>query len=56
VIVAGAAVGDTRLADELESAGINVQAIGDATGLGLIVKATTTAAEAVASLPTSNNC
>ena len=56
VIVAGAAVGDTRLADELESAGINVQAIGDATGLGLIVKATATAAEAVASLSTSDNC
>jgi hypothetical protein len=32
----------------LQAAGLPVQCIGDCTGLGLIVKATTTAAEAVA--------
>lgn len=47
VIVAGKPVADTRLADELSAAGLNVQSIGDSTGLGLIAKATHTATEAV---------
>lgn len=50
VIVAGEAVGDTSLADALGSSGCNVQVIGDASGLGLIAKATATAAEAVSRL------
>ena len=48
VVVTGEPVADTRFADALRAAKINVQSIGDSTGLGLIVKATTTAAEAVA--------
>ena len=50
VIVAGEVRGEQGLAQALSTAGLPVQAIGDATGLGLIVKATRTAAEAVASL------
>ncbi len=48
VIVTGEPVADTTFADALQAAGIAAQSIGDCTGLGLIVKATTTAAEAVA--------
>lgn len=47
IIVAGHALADTALADELTAAGLAVQAIGDCTGLGLIAKATHSAAEAV---------
>jgi len=47
IIVAGNAVADTALADDLAAAGLTVQAIGDCTGLGLIAKATHSAAEAV---------
>lgn len=50
VIVAGEVRAARELAEELAAAGLPVQAIGDATGLGLIVKATRTAAEAVAAL------
>jgi hypothetical protein len=50
VIVAGEVHSARDLAEELAAAGLPVQAIGDATGLGLIVKATRTAAEAVAAL------
>lgn len=50
VIVAGEVHASRDLADEFAAAGLPVQAIGDATGLGLIVKATRTAAEAVAAL------
>ncbi len=50
VIVAGTPVADTRFADELVARGVTVQSIGDSTGLGLIVKATRTAAEAVAAI------
>ncbi len=48
VIVAGEPIADTTFADALQAAGLPVQCIGDCTGLGLIVKATTSAAEAVA--------
>ncbi len=48
VIVTGEPIADTTFADALLAAGLPVQCIGDCTGLGLIVKATTTAAEAVA--------
>jgi len=48
VIVTGEPIADTAFADALQAAGLPVQSIGDCTGLGLIVKATTTAAEAVA--------
>ena len=48
VIVTGEVIADTAFADALQAAGLPVQSIGDCTGLGLIVKATTTAAEAVA--------
>ena len=47
-IVCGEPVGDDTFADDLRSADMSVQSIGDSTGLGLIVKATRTAAEAVA--------
>ena len=50
VIVAGDVRAETGLADALGDAGLEVRTIGDATGLGLIVRATSTAAEAVASL------
>lgn len=50
IIIAGEAVAHTDLGDTLEQQGINVQVIGDATGLGLIVKATRSAAEAIATL------
>jgi 2,4-dienoyl-CoA reductase (NADPH2) len=50
IIVAGEAIADTSLAQTLEAEGISVYSIGDSTGLGLIVKATRTAAEAVAKL------
>jgi len=50
IVVAGEVVADRGVAEELESAGLPVTAIGDATGLGLIAKATQTAAEAVAVL------
>lgn len=48
VIVTGEPTADTTFSDALQAAGLPVQCIGDCTGLGLIVKATTTAAEAVA--------
>ena len=47
IIVAGFASADTNLADTLKAAGLPVQAIGDSTGLGLIAKATHSAAEAI---------
>lgn len=50
IIVAGAPVADTALAQALEARGMSVHSIGDSTGLGLIAKATRTAAEAVAAL------
>ena len=50
VIVAGEPAGDVAFAEALQAAGLPVQSIGDCTGLGLIVKATTTAAEAVANI------
>jgi len=50
ILVAGEPVADTSLADALGDAGFEVQAIGDCTGLGLIVGATASAAEAVARL------
>ena len=48
VIVSGEPRANTHFADSLQAAGINVHSVGDCTGLGLIVKATRTAAEAVA--------
>ena len=48
VIVTGEVIADTTFAAALQAAGLPVQSIGDCTGLGLIVKATTSAAEAVA--------
>jgi 2,4-dienoyl-CoA reductase-like NADH-dependent reductase (Old Yellow Enzyme family) len=53
IIVAGDPVADTSLAQSLEGEGIRVHSIGDSTGPGLIVKATRTAAEAVASFSAS---
>lgn len=50
IIVAGDPVADTSIAQALEDAGMRVYAVGDSTGPGLIVKATRTAAEAVAAL------
>lgn len=50
VIVAGEVRASLELSRELSSAGLPVTTVGDATGLGLIVKATRTAAEAVAAL------
>ena len=50
VIVAGHVLPDTRLADELERHGQRVYRVGDCTGLGLIAKATRTAAEAVCAI------
>lgn len=50
IIVAGHAVVNTTLTDSLKEAGLPVQAIGDCAGLGLIAKATHTAAEAVNNL------
>ncbi|MFK8021315.1 MAG: hypothetical protein AB8B86_16240 [Pseudomonadales bacterium] len=50
VIVAGSPQPDTSLAEVISKEGIRVQSIGDSTGLGLIVKATSTAAEAVANI------
>lgn len=50
IIVAGHATVNTTLTDSLKEAGLPVQAIGDCTGLGLIAKATHTAAEAVNNL------
>lgn len=50
IIVAGRAAANTALTDRLKEAGLPVQAIGDCTGLGLIAKATHTAAEAVNNL------
>jgi 2,4-dienoyl-CoA reductase (NADPH2) len=50
VIVTGEPTGDVAFANALQAAGLPVQSIGDCTGLGLIVKATTTAAEAVAKI------
>ncbi|MDE0951160.1 MAG: FAD-dependent oxidoreductase [Halioglobus sp.] len=50
VIVAGTAQANTELAEALSAEGLRVQSIGDCTGLGLIVKATSTAAEAVANI------
>ncbi len=50
IIVAGDPVADTSLAQALEAEGMSVHSIGDSTGLGLIAKATRTAAEAVAAL------
>ncbi|MDZ7784841.1 MAG: FAD-dependent oxidoreductase [Halioglobus sp.] len=50
VLVAGDPVADTSFADALGDAGLEVQAIGDCTGLGLIAGATASAAEAVARL------
>lgn len=49
MLLAGSVVADTALANALRDAGIDeVQAIGDCSGPGLIVKATRSAAEAVA--------
>ena len=48
VIVSGEPRANTHFADSLQAAGINVHSVGDCTGVGLIVKATRTAAEAVA--------
>ena len=45
----GSQTGETNLYP-LSTAGLRVQSIGDSTGLGLIVKATSTAAEAVANI------
>lgn len=50
IIVAGTPQANTLLAEALTAAGLRVQSIGDSTGLGLIVKATSTAAEAVANI------
>lgn len=50
VVVAGQALPDERLADELERCGQRVFRVGDCTGPGLIAKATRTAAEAVCAL------
>jgi len=50
IIVAGRVAANTALTDSLKEAGLPVQAIGDCTGLGLIAKATHTAAEAVNNL------
>ncbi|MEH6519525.1 MAG: FAD-dependent oxidoreductase [Halioglobus sp.] len=50
VIVAGTPQANTSLAEAICSEGIRAQSIGDSTGLGLIVKATSTAAEAVANI------
>lgn len=50
VVVCGEPVAETTLANDLKVAGMAVQSIGDCTGLGLIVKATRTAAEAVAEI------
>jgi 2,4-dienoyl-CoA reductase (NADPH2) len=54
VIIAGAPVAETALADQLEQAEFKVTAIGDCTGLGLIAGATRDALEAVANLFTSD--
>jgi 2,4-dienoyl-CoA reductase (NADPH2) len=45
VIVAGSPVADTALHDRLTAAGLSAHAIGDCTGLGLIVKAVYEGAE-----------
>ena len=50
IIVAGTPRGNLDLAEALRESGLDVRAIGDATGLGLIAKATRTAAEAMAGL------
>lgn len=50
VIVAGIAVPNTDLCNELLAAGFNVYAIGDSSGLGLIAKATRTAAEVISEI------
>ena len=50
VIVAKGASGDLALADALRSAGFNVHAIGDATGVGYIEGAMRGAADAVAAI------
>ncbi len=50
IIVAGEPTADKRLAEALGAAGLQVQAIGDCTGLGLIAGATAAAAQAVAAL------
>jgi len=50
LLVAGEPVADTALADALVERGVETHCIGDATGLGLIVRATASAAEAVAAL------
>lgn len=50
VIVAGHPTAATDLADQLTTAGFNVKAIGDCTGLGLIAGATRDALEAVSGL------
>ncbi len=50
IIVAGTPTADTRLADALAAEGLRVLPVGDCTGSGLIVKATRSAAEAVAQL------
>ena len=50
VIIAGNVLPDTGLAEQLEAGGHTVYRVGDCTGLGLIAKATRTAAEAVCAL------
>lgn len=50
VIIAGHPTAATELVHQLAAAGMNVKAIGDCTGLGLIAGATRDAAEAVAGL------
>ena len=50
IIVAGTPVADTTFADALTTEGFNVVPVGDCTGLGLIAKATRSAAEAVAQI------
>lgn len=50
VLVAGHAIAESRLFDELKGAGLQAQLIGDATGLGLIAGAVHDAAEAVAAI------
>jgi 2,4-dienoyl-CoA reductase (NADPH2) len=50
VIVAGIAVPNTDLCNELLAAGFNAYAIGDSSGFGLIAKATRTAAEVISEI------
>lgn len=50
IVVAGRPVPDVSLADALTAAGLRVLPVGDCTGLGLIARATRSAAEAIAQI------